>query len=88
MSKGCLNTLFKSKGALFCQLQLNTTMVIVKIKMVCGIMTVDNDEAGLNMDFFILTAVVAFGNEKFTNTENIELLTHSSLKIMKEGPHH
>ena len=30
---------------------------------------------------------LAFGNEKFTNTENTELLTHSSLKIKKEGPH-
>ena len=67
-------------------------MVIVKIKMVCSNMTVDNDEAGLkhnsNEVRIILTAVVAFGNEKFTNTENIELLTHSSLKIIKEGPHH
>ena len=30
---------------------------------------------------------MTFGNEKFTITENIELLTHNSLKIMKEGPH-
>ena len=55
-------------------------MVIVKIKMVCSNMTVDNHEAGFkhnSNEVLILTAVVAFGNEKFTNTENIELLTLS-----------
>ena len=36
----------KSKRVFFCQLQLNTTMVIERIKMVCSNITVDNDEAG------------------------------------------
>ena len=46
MSNCCLNTSFKSKRVFFCQLQLNTTMVIERIKMVCSNITVDNDEAG------------------------------------------
>ena len=46
--------------------------------MVCSNMTVDSDEAGFkhnSNEVLILTAVVTFGNEKLTNTENIELLT-------------
>ena len=46
MRNCCLNTSFKSKRVFFCQLQLNITMVIVRIKMVCSNITVNNDEAG------------------------------------------
>ena len=44
-------------------------MVIMRIKMVCSNITVDNDEAGFKHNsneviIIILTAVVAFGNEE------------------------
>ena len=48
-------------------------MVIVRIKMVCSNMTVDNDEAGYkhnSNEVIILTAVVAIGNEEFIYRKN------------------
>ena len=48
-------------------------MVIVRIKMVCSNITVDNNEAGFkhnsNEVLIILTAVVAFGNVTFGNED-------------------
>ena len=38
-------------------------MVIVRIKMVCSNITVDNNKGGFKHSSYIQTTVVAFGNE-------------------------
>ena len=55
-------------------------MVIVRIKMVCSNITVDNNEGGFKHNSYILTAVVAFGNENLWPNISHVFLSYQNIR--------